>query len=295
MTFFLTLVITGISVGSVYALIATGLNVTFWTTRTLNFGQGSLMMLCSLGFAFLVTSRISVPLAICFCLLVAGLIGVLVERLTVRPALKRGVGSMGWVVSTLGLGILIQGLAAKFFGSQAVAFPEILFSVKDSIRIGGVALSLQYVVVIVITLVVMGALELLVRYTRWGHAVLAVSEDAELARVQGIPVDFIVASSFIASGVLAGLAGLLAAQIGGTVDSSFGFDLVLLGFVAAVLGGMGSSAGALAGGIGLGIVTKLVGGYVSTAAEHGIAFALLMLILTLLPNGFFGRIEVRRA
>ena len=112
---------------------------------------------------------------------------------------------MGWVVSTLGLGILIQGLAAKFFGSQAVAFPEILFSVRDSIRIAGVALSLQYVVVIVITLVIMSALELLLRYTRWGHAVRAVSEDAELARVQGIPVDLIVISSFVASSLLAGL------------------------------------------------------------------------------------------
>lgn len=294
MTFFVTLVLTGISVGSVYALIATGLNLTFWTTRTLNFGQGSIMMLCSLGFAFLVMNRISLPLAVCLCLLVSGVIGVVVERLTVRPALKR-VGSMGWVVSTLGLGILIQGLAAKLFGSQAVAFPEILFSVKDNIRIGGIALSLQYVVVIVITLVIMAALELFLRRTRWGHAVRAVSEDAELARVQGIPVDLIVVSSFVASSLLAGLAGLLAAQIGGTVDSSFGFDLVLLGFVAAVLGGMGSSAGALSGGIGLGIITKLVGGYISTAAEHGIAFALLMLILALLPNGFLGRAEVRRA
>jgi len=293
-TFFVTLVLTGISVGSVYALIATGLNLTFWTTRTLNFGQGSIMMLCSLGFAFLVMNRISLPLAVCLCLLVSGVIGVVVERLTVRPALKR-VGSMGWVVSTLGLGILIQGLAAKLFGSQAVAFPEILFSVKDNIRIGGIALSLQYVVVIVITLVIMAALELFLRRTRWGHAVRAVSEDAELARVQGIPVDLIVVSSFVASSLLAGLAGLLAAQIGGTVDSSFGFDLVLLGFVAAVLGGMGSSAGALSGGIGLGIITKLVGGYISTAAEHGIAFALLMLILALLPNGFLGRAEVRRA
>jgi len=293
--FFLTLVLTGVSVGSVYALIATGLNLSFWTTRTLNFGQGSIMMLCSFGFAFMVTNRVSLPVAIGVCFVVSALIGVVVERLTVRPALKRGGGSMGWVVSTLGLGILIQGLAAKFFGSQAVAFPEILFSVRDSVRIAGVAFSLQYAVVIAITLTVILSLELFLRHSRLGHAVRAVSEDAEFARVQGIPVDLIVVSSFVASSLLAALAGLLAAQIGGTVDSSFGFDLVLLGFVAGVLGGMGSSAGALFGGIALGIITKLVGGYISTAAEHGIAFALLMLILALLPNGFFGRNEVRRA
>ena len=184
-------------------------------------------------------SRVSLPLAICLCLLISGLIGVVVERLTVRPALKRGVGSMGWVVSTLGLGILIQGLAAKFFGSQAVAFPEILFSVRDSIRIAGVALSLQYVVVIVITLVIMSALELLLRYTRWGHAVRAVSEDAELARVQGIPVDRIVISSFVDVSLARRARGIV-----GSSDRRDGrlvlrFDLVLLGFVAAVLGGMG--------------------------------------------------------
>jgi branched-chain amino acid transport system permease protein len=294
-SFFLTLVLTGISVGSVYALIATGLNITFWTTRTLNFGQGSVMMLCSLGLAFMSMNGMSVPLAICICLVAAGLVGVVVERLTVRPALKRGGGSMGWIVSTLGLGVLIQGLAAKFFGSQALAFPEFLFSVTDNIRIGGFSLSLQYLAVIVITIIIISGIEMFRRRTRWGHALRAVSEDPEFARVQGIPVDVIVAGSFIASALLAGLAGLLAAQIGGTVDPSFGFDLVLLGFVAAVLGGMGSSAGALAGGIGLGIITKLVGGYISTAAEHGIAFALLMLILALMPNGFFGQAEVRRA
>ena len=150
-------------------------------------------------------------------------------------------------------------------------------------------------IVIVITLAIMGSLELFLRRTQWGHAVRAVSEDPELARVQGIPVDIVVASSFVASCLLAGLAGLLVAQISGTVDPSFGFDLVLLGFVAAVLGGMGSSAGALAGGITLGILTKLVGGYISTAAEHGIAFALLMVILAMFPSGFLGRAEVRRA
>jgi hypothetical protein len=139
------------------------------------------------------------------------------------------------------------------------------------------------------------ALELFVRKTVWGQAVHAVSLDPELALVQGIPVRLLVLGSFMLSSALAGVAGVLIAQIGGTVDPAFGFDLVLLGFVAAVLGGMGSSMGALAGGLLVGILSKLVGGYVSTAAEHGIAFALLMLALALRPQGLFGRPEVSKA
>ena len=117
----------------------------------------------------------------------------------------------------------------------------------------------------------------------------------ELAIVQGLPVNLIVSGSFVLSSVLAGIAGILTAQISGTVDPAFGFELVLMGFVAAVLGGMGSSGGALLGGIIVGIIGKLVGGYISTAAEHGIAFALLILMLALRPEGFFGRAEVSKA
>ncbi len=113
--------------------------------------------------------------------------------------------------------------------------------------------------------------------------------------MQGMPVRAVVLLSFIVSSVLAGVAGLLIAQIGGTVDPAFGFDLVLLGFVAAVLGGMGSSVGALVGGIMVGVLSKLVGGYISTAAEHGIAFAVLMLMLAVRPQGLFARPEAVKA
>lgn len=293
MEFFFSLILAGISVGAVYALIALGLNLTFWTTRTLNFGHGSLMMLCAMAAAFLSVQGLAMTAAIVASLILIGILGVFIERFTVRPALGIS-GSMGWVVSTLGFGIFLQGVAAKFFGSQAVAFPEIIFTSQDFVTVGGLHVSLQYIVIFAFSLTLIVLLELFIRKTVWGHAVRAVSLDSELSLVQGIPVRLIVIGSFVASSVLAGIAGILVAQIGGTVDPAFGFDLVLLGFVAAVLGGMGSSAGALIGGIVVGVVSKLVGGYISTAAEHAIAFALLMAMLAVRPHGLFARVEVTK-
>jgi branched-chain amino acid transport system permease protein len=293
--FFFSLLLAGISVGAVYALIALGLNLTFWTTKTMNFGQGSLMMLCAMLTVFLSSQGLAMALAVFGSLLVVAAFGVFIERWTVRPALQASGGSMGWVVSTLGFGIFLQGVAAKYFGSQAVAFPDVVFTAQDFVTVFGQYVSLQYLVVLAVAVALILALELFVRKTVWGQAVHAVSLDPELALVQGIPVRRLVLGSFMLSSALAGVAGVLIAQIGGTVDPAFGFDLVLLGFVAAVLGGMGSSMGALAGGLLVGIISKLVGGYVSTAAEHGIAFALLMMALALRPQGLFGKAEVSKA
>jgi len=293
--FFFSLLLAGISVGAVYALIALGLNLTFWTTKTMNFGQGSLMMLCAMLTVFLSSQGLAMALAVFGSLAVVAAFGVFIERWTVRPALQASGGSMGWVVSTLGFGIFLQGVAAKYFGSQAVAFPDVVFTAQDFVTVFGQYVSLQYLVVLAVAVALILALELFVRKTVWGQAVHAVSLDPELALVQGIPVRLLVLGSFMLSSALAGVAGVLIAQIGGTVDPAFGFDLVLLGFVAAVLGGMGSSMGALAGGLLVGILSKLVGGYVSTAAEHGIAFALLMLALALRPQGLFGKAEVSKA
>ena len=295
MEFLFSLLVAGISVGSAYALIAIGLNMTFWTTRTLNFGQGSLMMLCAMLAAFLSTQGAALLLAVLGGLAAVGALGMFVERFTIRPALHASAGSMGWIVATLGFGTFLQGVAAKLFGSQAVAFPEFLFTTQDVVTVFGVPIALQYAVIFVLAVALVAALELFLRRTIWGQVVLAVSADPELSRMQGMPVRAVVLLSFVASSLLAGAAGLLIAQIGGTVDPAFGFDLVLLGFVAAVLGGMGSSLGALVGGITVGVLSKLVGGYVSSAAEHGIAFAVLMLMLAVRPQGLFARVEAVKA
>ena len=291
MGFAASLILGGISVGSVYALIALGLNLTFLTTRTLNFGQGSLMMLAAVSAVLLAGIGANLYVGLLGGILLVGVVAALTESIAIRPIAKVG-GSMGWVVTTLGVGIFLQGFVAKFFGSQALAFPSFLFSARDFVSLGGVRLSAQYLAIFVIALALVIAFELFLKRTAWGRALQAVALDPDLASVMGIPVRRVVMLSFVGSGVLAGVAGVLVAQITGTVDAAFGFNLLILGFVAAVLGGIGNTWGALFGGIFLGVVEKLVGGYVSTAAEQGIAFALLMVALAVRPHGLLGEKEV---
>jgi branched-chain amino acid transport system permease protein len=213
-----------------------------------------------------------------------------VERIAIGPLLKSG-GSMGWVVSTLGFGLLLQGAVTKYLGAQPVVFRSLYFDPLTFVPVFGIRLSAQYLSVLVLSVLLMVVMELFLRFTRWGRAVRAVAHDADAATLAGIPVRLVVVVSFLASGALAGVAGILIAQITGTADPQFGFNLIILGFVAAVVGGMGSIVGALVGGITLGVAEKLAGGFISTAFGDATAFAILMAVLAIRPQGLFGQRE----
>lgn len=291
MAFMTTLIIAGLSVGSIYALIAITLNLTFWTTKTVNFGQGSILMLCAMATVFMAGRGVPIWAASLLGILAAAVTMVAAERISVQPALKAA-GSMGWAVSTLGFGIFIQGVVSKYLGAQAVAFPDVVFSSTAFVQLFGARIGLQYLVVFGFSLTVIVLLELALRYTVWGRVVRAVAQDRELASVFGIPVSRVVMVSFALSGALAGVAGILTAQIIGTVDPAFGFSLLISGFVAGIIGGFGRNWGALAGGLLIGVLEQVVGGYVSTAAGHGISLALLVIMLSVRPQGLFGQEEV---
>ena len=287
MEFLLQLLFAGICVGSTYALIAMGLTLTFWTTRTMNFGQGSLMMVGAVATALCLTAKVPVVLAAAAGIGLSAVLMLGVERIAIRPLL-RSAGSMGWVVSTLGFGLFLQGFVTKYLGAQPIVFPPLMFDPFAFVEVAGVRLSAQYLAVLVLSLALMVAMELFLRRSRWGRAVRAVAHDADVAALAGIPVRRVVVMSFVASGLLAGVAGILICQITGTADPQFGFNLIILGFVAAVVGGIGSIAGALLGGIALGVAEKLAGGFVSTAFGDAMAFAVLMAALAARPEGLFG-------
>jgi len=294
MNFAATLLVAGLSVGSIYAMIAITLNLTYWTTRTVNFGQGSILMLSAMGTIFL--ARVGLPLgfAVLVAVGVAAVVMILIERIAIRPAMSES-GSMGWAVSTLGVGILLQGLVARYFGSQAVAFPEVLMSSDLYLTVGGIRIGAQYLLVFTFSIVTIAVMEAFLRQTVWGRAVRAVAQDRELAGVMGMPVSGIILISFAVSGMLAGTAGILTAQIIGTVDPAFGFNLLMSGFVAGILGGFGSNIGALVGGLLIGVIEQFASGYVSTALGHGISMVILLLMLAFRPQGLFGTIEVEKA
>ncbi|MBB5319766.1 branched-chain amino acid ABC transporter permease [Marinobacter oulmenensis] len=290
MDFFIQMLASGLSVGAVYALVGLGLNLTFWTTRVLNFGQGAVLMVGAMVTAVLIASGTHVIFAVAVALLTAAFILILIEALAVRP-LAKATGSMGWIVSTLGAGILLQGLASWRFGTQAVAFPDVLFSSADTVQFLGAYISVQYIAVFVISVLIVVLMELFLRRSTWGYAVRAVAHDNEFAALLGIPVRRVVLASFMVSGLLAGVAGILVSQVSGTVDPGFGMHLLILAFVATVVGGMGSAFGSLVGGLLLGVLEKLVGGYWSPAAAEIVAFILLVGVLTIRPQGLFGKPE----
>ena len=287
MNFFLQLLFAGISQGAIYALIAYGFNVTYWTLKVVNFAHGSCLMISvMLSLAAYKLGMPVLPAMLCGIAATGALVAVL-ERIAVRPVLKRTSG-MGWVVSTLGAGIVLQALATLIWGTQAMAFPPFLYESTDYLTMFGVQVSMQLVLVCVAALAVMLVLEALVRKTIWGKVLRAAAFDPESARLRGIPVQRVVTISFVVSGALAGLAGVLIAPISG-IEPGFGLNLMIKGFVAAVVGGLGSSTGAMLGGLVVGVIELFVGGYISTAWRNGVVFLLLLLVLMVHPHGLLGR------
>lgn len=289
MNFFLQLLLQGLALGAVYALVGQGLNVTYWTLKVVNFAHGAFLMIAVFIALSAWSAGLPIGLAIVLAVLAVSLMGVLVERVAVRPVIKRP-GGLGWVVATLGAAIVIEAIADHIYGPQVRRFPGIIFQPTDYVSILGVRMSLQLLLVAFVTLVVLALFELIIRHTSWGMILQATSFDAESARLRGIRVEAVVTISFAVSAALAALAGIFIAPVTG-ISPAFGFALLLNGFAAVVVGGIGSSIGALIGGLTVGVAELMVGGYISTAAQSAVAFLMLILILMVRPAGLFGKRE----
>jgi branched-chain amino acid transport system permease protein len=285
--FLLELVTAGISLGAVYALVAHGYNITFWALRVVNFGHGSFLMMAVMVALALVNAGLPLGAAIGAGLALSAGMGWVLELVAVRPLIRAGTG-MGWVVSTLGAGIVLQAVATEVWGTQSKAFPAIVFESTDYVKVLGVQLSAQLLLVFGVAILVMVVFEFFIRFTLLGRAMMATAADPDCARTMGINTRRMISLAFILSGFLAGLAGILIAPLTG-IDPAFGLELMIKGFVAAVVGGMGSSTGALVGGIFVGLLELLIGGYISSAARNGVVFSVLIVVLAVRPQGFLGK------
>lgn len=277
----------GISLGGIYALVAQGYNITFWALRVVNFGHGSFLMMAVMAALAVVKAGVPLWVAILAGLALSSAMGYVLELVAVRPLVRERT-SMGWVVSTLGAGIVLQAIATEVWGTQTKAFPPIVFESTDYVRVVGIQLSAQLLLALGATVLVMVVFEVFIRRTLLGKAMKATAVDAECARTMGINTRWMISFAFVLSGLLAGLAGILIAPFTG-IDPAFGLELMIKGFVAAVIGGMGSSAGALLGGIFVGLLELLVGGYISSEARNGVVFFLLILVLAVRPQGLIGK------
>jgi len=292
MTFFLQLLAQGVVMGLVYALIGQGLNVTFWTIKVLNFAHGALMMAAVFIALSLVSAGLPIWLAFVGAVVCIGLLGVAIELVAVRPVVRKP-GGLGWIVATIGAAIVLQEVAAALYGPQARAAPAVLFDQTDFLSVGEVSVSLQLLFAAGVAAVILVAFELLVRFTSWGAVLRATSFDRDLAVLHGVRVQAVVSASFLVSAMLAAVAGLLMAPVTG-ISPAFGFSLMLSGFAAIVMGGVGTSVGAIVGGLTVGITELMVGGYLGSSSQRAVAFVALVLILMIRPAGLFGTYRAQK-
>ncbi len=283
------LLVSGIAVGMIYGVIAFGYQLTFATSKTLNFGQGEALMLgalVGLTVAGFVGYWVMLPIVLAFGLLQ----GTVVERLGVRQAIKSKSES-GWIMATIALGIIFKNLAENVWGRDDLKFPSPIG--EDAIEFIGVRVLPMEIAIVVGALAMMLAVELFNRRSVFGKAVVATANDRDAAGLMGINTGLVITFSYALSSMVAALAGVLVAPVtltGATMGSALG----LKAFAVAIIGGLNSGLGVVVGGLILGITENLTGYYVSTGYKDVPGLVLLLLVLSFKPSGLFGKQTIKK-
>jgi len=275
--------LTGLTVGAVYALVALGFSIIYNASGVINFAQGEFVMIGGMSAVSLVASGLPLAAAIPIAIAATTLAGLALEKLAVEPA--RGAPVVTLIIITIGASIFLRGLATIVWDKKLHALPP--FSGERPIALFGATVVPQSLWVVGATLAIVVALWWFFGRTRLGKAMLATSHNRLAAELVGINVRHVLFLAFGLSAALGALAGILTAPI--TLTSyDVGVMLGLKGFAAAILGGLGSGPGAVAGGLLLGVLESLSAGYVSSAYKDVIAFVILLAVLFVRPGGIAG-------
>jgi len=280
----LQFLLSGVTVGAVYALVALGFTIIYNASDVVNFAQGEFVMLGGMITVAAYAAGAPLPLAALVAIAVTAALGVAMNKLAIEPA--RGAPVVSLVIITIGASIFIRGAAQLIFGKQIHTYPA--FSGDDPIRILGATILPQSLWVIAGSVAVFIGLWLFFTRTLLGRAVLATSNNRLAAQLVGINTTFVMTLSFALSAGIGALAGVLVTPI--TMTSyDVGLAFALKGFAAAMLGGMGNPKGALVGGFLLGLLEGLTAGYISSQYKDAAAFIVILAVLFFLPQGLFGR------
>ncbi len=305
--------VNGLAIGSVYAIFALGYTLVFSILRVINFAHGAVFTLGAYFTYLLIGARIgfngllaqsALPFGLPFWVaavlgaLLAGLVGVVIERLAFRPLRRRGADPLLTLVSSLGVAVALVNAIQYLVGAENYTYPPgALFGLPPAIDIGATGSPLPIrttqIVIFAVSMVLVVLLTLFVNRTRTGKALRAVSEDADTARLLGIDVDRLILLTFFVSGVLGGFAGTLVGLSVSIAGPYFGIAFGLKGLAVIVLGGLGDIPGAVVGGLLIGVAESLVPSDV-IAYRDAIAFVVLFVILLARPQGLLGRAAVQK-
>ncbi|MFH1044752.1 MAG: branched-chain amino acid ABC transporter permease [Pseudomonadota bacterium] len=281
---FMQYLLTGLTVGAIYALVALGFSIIFNASHVINFAQGEFVMIGGMVTMSLSGTGLPYLLAIPLALAAAALVGLALEKFAVEPA--RGASVVTLIIITIGASIFLRGLALLIWDKNL--HPLKPFTGDAPIAVAGATILPQSLWVLGVTLAIVLALSWFFRRTLLGKAMLATSHNRLAAELVGINVRMVLLLSFGLSAALGAIAGILVAPI--TLTSyDVGVMLGLKGFAAAILGGLGSGIGAVIGGLVLGIAETMSAGYVSSAYKDAIAFVIILAVLFFMPSGLFGK------
>ena len=286
---FISYLINGISLGSVYAIIALGYTMVYGIAKMLNFAHGDVIMIGAYIVLMSMTKAGLNPLlAILIAVIVCTVLGVTVERIAYRP-LRNATSNLAVLITAIGVSYLLQNVALLIFGANAQSFPSAISWKGVSLAGGSLNISGETIVTIVACIVIMICLTLFVQKTKQGQAMRAVSEDRGAAQLMGINVNGTIALTFAIGSALAAIAGVLLCSAYPSLTPYTGAMPGIKAFVAAVFGGIGSIPGAFIGGILLGIIEILGKAYISSQMADAIVFAVLIIVLLVKPTGLLGK------
>ena len=283
-------VLTGLSVGSVYAMIALGFYVMWSAAKAVNFTYGDVFMLGGVITVVLVEMGLPLLLAGGGALAIAALAGAVIERVFVRP-FNREANAIGWMLTTIAVGIMLESFITITYGP--LGRPLQTPFVEQPLRIGGAGIYPQELILPIALIVVTLALEGFYRRTVLGRAMRAVAFNRFAAGLVGIDADRITLFAFALAGALGALAGFLIAPVV-QASSSMGVVVGLKGFMVAIIAGIANAKGVVIVGVFYGVLEKMIEGYLSTAARDAIGFTIMILALLIFPQGLFGRREVQK-
>ena len=280
----LQMIAAGLAMGSIYALVALGFVLIFNAVNVVNFAQGEFAMVPAFIAVWLLAG-LEVPFVLACVITVSFMIafGIVFQRVAYYPLRNRSF--LPVVISTIGVGIFLKNGAQLIFGAEPLSMPRPTSA--DAVNILGVLLDPQYIVIIICTLVLLGFQYFIFERTLLGKKMLATAQDKDMARLLGIKVARMIVITFAYSSILGAAAGILVGPIF-FVTKDMGAMIGLKAFCSAIVGGFGSIPGAILGGVFLGVIEVFGSYYISTAYRDAFAFMILILVLLLRPQGFFG-------
>ncbi len=285
---FIAFLLNGISLGSIYAIIALGYTMVYGIARMLNFAHGDVIMIGSYVI-FLTMTSLNMPsiVAVLAAVLICMVLGIVIERVAYKPL--RSASSLAVLITAIGVSYLLQNTALLLWGSSPKSFSSVVEIDPIQLFNGELVITGETIVTLVVSAIIMVLLTLFVNQTKTGRAMLAVSEDKGAAQLMGINVNSTISLTFAIGSALAAIAGALLCSAYPTLDPTTGAMPGIKAFVAAVFGGIGSIPGAMLGGVLLGVIESLGKAYISSQMADAIVFGILVLVLLVKPTGLLGK------